>query len=89
VATNIELTQTLPSADLTRRLTLLEEAVHFVRKKPLGAGGGLIILAIARGRSVRRRAGRPTIPITEITARSSCGRTPSTGSAPTSSVATS
>jgi peptide/nickel transport system permease protein len=46
MATHIELSSPAPVADLGPRLTVLEEVVGFVRKKPLGAAGGLIILAM-------------------------------------------
>ncbi|HEV8615120.1 MAG TPA: ABC transporter permease [Methylomirabilota bacterium] len=46
MATNIELTGLAPAADLMPRLSALEEVVQFVRKKPLGAAGALIILVM-------------------------------------------
>jgi peptide/nickel transport system permease protein len=46
MATSIELTQPAAAADLAPRLTALEEVVGFVRKKPLGAAGALIILGM-------------------------------------------
>jgi peptide/nickel transport system permease protein len=46
MATNIELTRPAPAADLVPHLSVLEEVVQFVRKKPLGAAGALIILAM-------------------------------------------
>jgi peptide/nickel transport system permease protein len=46
VATNFELTRPAPAAGLAPQLSILAEAVNFVRKKPLGAAGGLIIIAM-------------------------------------------
>ena len=46
MAANIELTQPAPAAELAPRLSALEEIAGFVRKKPLGAAGALIILAM-------------------------------------------
>jgi peptide/nickel transport system permease protein len=46
MATNIELSQPSPIADLAPRPSVLGEIVNFVRKKPLGAAGGLIIVAM-------------------------------------------
>jgi len=46
MATNIELTHTTASATLAPRLTVVETIVRFIRKKPLGAAGALIILGM-------------------------------------------
>ena len=46
MATNIALTHAEASAGLAARRTFGEEIVKFVRTKPLGAGGALIILAM-------------------------------------------
>jgi len=46
MATNVELSRSTPIADLAPRLSVLEEIVGFVRKKPLGAAGGLIIVVM-------------------------------------------
>ena len=46
MATNVELTHPGPAAELAPRLSALETVVDFVRKKPLGAVGALIILAM-------------------------------------------
>jgi peptide/nickel transport system permease protein len=46
MATNIELTHVHATATLAPRLSVVEEAVKFVRKKPLGAAGAFIILAM-------------------------------------------
>jgi peptide/nickel transport system permease protein len=46
MATNIELTHATASATLTPRLTAVEAIVKFIRTKPLGAAGALIILAM-------------------------------------------
>jgi peptide/nickel transport system permease protein len=46
MATNVELTHPGGAAELAPRLSALEIVVDFVRKKPLGAAGALIILAM-------------------------------------------
>ena len=46
MATNYVLTHATASAALAPRLSFGEEVVKFVRTKPLGAGGALIILAM-------------------------------------------
>jgi peptide/nickel transport system permease protein len=47
MATNVELTRVpAATADLAPRLSALEEITQFVRKKPLGAVGALLILAM-------------------------------------------
>ena len=46
MATNVALTHADASATLAPRLTVGEEVVKFVRTKPLGAAGALIILAM-------------------------------------------
>jgi peptide/nickel transport system permease protein len=46
MATNVEVTQAPAAAELAARLTVLETIVTFVRKKPLGAAGGVIILVM-------------------------------------------
>jgi peptide/nickel transport system permease protein len=46
MATNVELSRSTPIAALAPRLSVLEEIVGFVRKKPLGAAGGLIIVVM-------------------------------------------
>ena len=46
MATNVELSRSTPIADVAPRLSVLEEIVNFVRKKPLGAAGGLIIVVM-------------------------------------------
>jgi peptide/nickel transport system permease protein len=46
MATNIELTHVSSTAELAPRLSLLEEIAGFVRKKPLGAAGALIIIVM-------------------------------------------
>ena len=46
MATNVELTHPGGAAGLAPRLSALEIVVDFVRKKPLGAAGALIILAM-------------------------------------------
>jgi peptide/nickel transport system permease protein len=46
MATNIELTRPTSASDLAPRLTAPQAAVDFFRTKPLGAAGGLIILAM-------------------------------------------
>jgi peptide/nickel transport system permease protein len=46
MATNIELTHTTASATLAPRLTVVEAIVRFIRTKPLGAAGALIILGM-------------------------------------------
>jgi peptide/nickel transport system permease protein len=46
MATNIELAHATASATLAPRLTAVKAVVKFVRKKPLGAAGALIILAM-------------------------------------------
>ena len=46
MATNIELSQPTPIADLAPRPSVLGEIVDFIRTKPLGAAGGLIIVTM-------------------------------------------
>ena len=46
MATHVEMTQATATAALAPRLTVLEAVLHFVRKKPLGAAGGVIILGM-------------------------------------------
>jgi peptide/nickel transport system permease protein len=46
VATNLELTHATATATLAPRLGAVEALVQFVRKKPLGAAGAFIILAM-------------------------------------------
>ncbi len=46
MAINVELTHTTASAALAPRLTAAEEVLKFIRTKPLGAAGALIILAM-------------------------------------------
>ena len=46
MATNYALTHTTASATLAPRLTFGEEVVKFIQKKPLGAAGALIIVAM-------------------------------------------
>jgi peptide/nickel transport system permease protein len=46
IATHVEATQVSATAPLAPRLTLLEEILKFIRTKPLGAAGGLIILGL-------------------------------------------
>jgi peptide/nickel transport system permease protein len=46
VATSLELTHATASADLAPRLTVGEAVVKFIRTKPLGAAGALVILAM-------------------------------------------
>src|SRR5919204_1134084 len=46
MATNIELTHSAASATLSPRLTVAEEIGKFIRTKPLGAAGALIIVAM-------------------------------------------
>jgi peptide/nickel transport system permease protein len=46
MATNVALTHARASAPLARRLTAAEEVVKFVRTKPLGAAGAVIILGM-------------------------------------------
>jgi peptide/nickel transport system permease protein len=46
MATNIELTHSGASATLSPRLTVAEEIGKFIRTKPLGAAGALIIVAM-------------------------------------------
>ena len=46
MATHIEVAHTTASATLAPQLTLADEIVKFVRTKPLGAAGALIILAM-------------------------------------------
>ena len=46
MATNIELTHTTASATLAPRLTVVETIVRFIRTKPLGAAGAVIILGM-------------------------------------------
>jgi len=46
MATNIELTHPPATAELAPRPSVLEAVVGFVRKKPLGAAGGAIIIAM-------------------------------------------
>jgi peptide/nickel transport system permease protein len=44
MATNVELTHAVGTAPLAPRLTMLEVVSKFIRTKPLGAAGGIIIL---------------------------------------------
>jgi peptide/nickel transport system permease protein len=46
MATNVEVTHAPATAELAPRLTVVESIVTFVRKKPLGAAGGVIILVM-------------------------------------------
>jgi peptide/nickel transport system permease protein len=46
MATNVELDHATASASLAPKLTAVEAVVKFVRTKPLGAGGAVIILAM-------------------------------------------
>ena len=46
MATNLELTHPAAAAELAPRLTALEAVAGFIRKKPLGAAGAVIILAM-------------------------------------------
>jgi peptide/nickel transport system permease protein len=46
MATNVEVTHATATAALAPRLSFVEEVVKFVRTKPLGAAGALIILAL-------------------------------------------
>jgi peptide/nickel transport system permease protein len=46
MATNIELTHATATATLRPRLTVVDAVLQFVRRKPLGAGGALIILGM-------------------------------------------
>ena len=46
MATNVELSHATASASLAPKLTAVEAVVKFVRTKPLGAGGAVIILAM-------------------------------------------
>jgi peptide/nickel transport system permease protein len=46
MASHVEMTQATATAALAPRLTVLEAVLHFVRKKPLGAAGGVIILGM-------------------------------------------
>jgi peptide/nickel transport system permease protein len=46
MATNVELTHTTATAALTPHATPVEAIVKFIRTKPLGAAGGVIILAM-------------------------------------------
>jgi peptide/nickel transport system permease protein len=46
MATNVELTHPAPAAELAPRLSALGTIAEFVRKKPLGAAGALIIVAM-------------------------------------------
>ncbi|HEU4369658.1 MAG TPA: ABC transporter permease [Methylomirabilota bacterium] len=46
MATNVEVAHATATASLAPRLTLVEEVLKFARTKPLGAGGGLIILGM-------------------------------------------
>jgi len=46
MATNLELTHPPAAAELAPRLTALEAVAGFIRKKPLGAAGAVIILAM-------------------------------------------
>ena len=46
MATNVEVTHATATAALAPRLTFVEEVVKFVRTKPLGAAGALIILGL-------------------------------------------
>src|SRR2546428_14143145 len=46
MATNLELAHATASADLSPRLTVGEEVAKFIRTKPLGAVGAVIILGV-------------------------------------------
>ena len=46
MATNLELTHPAAAAELAPRLSALEEVVKFIREKPLGAAGALIIVGM-------------------------------------------
>src|SRR5438128_6644803 len=46
MATNLELAHASASAELSPRLTVAEEVAKFIRTKPLGAAGALIILGM-------------------------------------------
>jgi peptide/nickel transport system permease protein len=46
MATNLELAHATASAELSPRLTVAEEVAKFIRTKPLGAAGALIILGM-------------------------------------------
>ncbi|PYN78549.1 MAG: D,D-dipeptide ABC transporter permease, partial [Candidatus Rokuibacteriota bacterium] len=46
MATNLELAHATASAELSPRLSAAEEVVKFIRTKPLGAAGALIILGM-------------------------------------------
>ena len=46
MATNIELSHTTATATLAPRLTVVEAIVRFIRTKPLGAAGAVIILGM-------------------------------------------
>lgn len=46
MATNLELAHATASADLSPRLTVAEEVAKFIRTKPLGTVGALIILGM-------------------------------------------
>ena len=46
MATNLELAHATASAELSPRLTVAEEVAKFIRTKPLGAVGALIILGM-------------------------------------------
>src|SRR2546428_13387333 len=46
MATNLELAHATASADLSPRLTVGEEVAKFIRTKPLGAVGAVIILGM-------------------------------------------
>jgi len=46
MATNVEMTHTTATATLAPRLTVVEAIVRFIRTKPLGAAGAVIILGM-------------------------------------------
>src|SRR6266478_8917966 len=46
MATNVELAHSTASAELSPRLTVAEEVAKFIRTKPLGAAGAVIILGM-------------------------------------------
>src|SRR5207245_7535771 len=46
MATNLQLARWRASAELSPRLTVAEEVAKFIRTKPLGAAGALIILGM-------------------------------------------
>ena len=56
MATNLELAHATASATLAPQLTVAEAVAKFIRTKPLGAGGALIILAMLFVAALRRAA---------------------------------